>query len=137
MLLAGLQGHAKGGLAVDVNSPTNNAARHKTLVGVFTGKECRVRTPIAHGNAQALARTKHHVGTPGSGRRKKSQGQNVGSYGQANFVASACSTELHIVAHRTTGRGVLYQCSKKFLVRLKSHGVAKNELHANRLGTSL
>ena len=137
MLLAGLKGHAKGWLAVDVNGPTNNTARHKALVGVFAGKECSVRTTIAHGNSQALARPKHHVGTPGSGGRKQGQGQNIGSYGQANFVASAGSTELHVVAHRTAGCGVLHQCSKKFLARLKRHGVAKDELHAYRLGTGL
>ena len=137
MLLAGLKRHAQGWLAVDVNSPTNNTARHKALVGVFTGKECSVRTTIAHGNSQSLGGPKHHVGTPGSGRRKQGQCQNIGCYRQANFAASACCTELHVVAHRTAGCGVLHQCSKKFLARLKGHSVAKDELHAYRLGTGL
>ena len=137
MLLAGLERHAKCGIAVHVNRATDDAAGHKALVGVLASEECRVRTAVAHRNSEALRRTKDDVGTPASRRRQQGQGQNVGSHREAHLMAGTGGAEFHVVAHRTARGRVLHKGSKELVGGLEAHRIAKNQLYANGLSAGL
>ena len=137
MLLAGLECHAKCGIAIHVNGSTNDASGHKALVGVLASEECGMRTAVAHRNSESLRRTKDDVGTPASGRRQQGQRQNVGSYGQAHLVAGTGSAELDVIAYGTAGSRVLHKGSKKLVGGLKAHRIAKHQLYADGLSAGL
>ena len=54
VLFTHLQGHAVGGLSVDIFRQTDDTTRQLTFVGVFCGKKSSVGATESHGNAEAL-----------------------------------------------------------------------------------
>ena len=77
MLFAGLQSHAERGFAAHIPGNADDAAGHAANMRLPRGEKRRMRTAVAHGHAEALARTQRDVGAHGAGRLQQHQRHQV------------------------------------------------------------
>ncbi|MNZ36292.1 hypothetical protein D3C78_537080 [compost metagenome] len=75
VLLAGLQGHAQGGVASRIFGNTDDAPGNRPFVLIAAGKKCRVRPTVAHRHTKPLGRAEHHIGAQFTRRGQQQQAQ--------------------------------------------------------------
>ena len=137
MLLARLQRHAQCGVAVGIDRYADDAARHRALVRIAAGKVGCVRTAVAHGHAEALRGTQHHVRAPFARRREQHQAQDIGCHRDGHAVGLGTCDEIGVVMHRAFGSRVLQQCAVHLVAQRHALEIADHQINAERLGTCL
>ena len=112
VLLAGLKGHAQGGLAQAVFGDTDDSAWEVALQAFTRRKKGGVRSTVAHGNPKPLGAAHHHVGAHGTGAFQNQQGHQIGGKHSADLALRHASHKPGQVLHLAIGIGVLDQTSK-------------------------
>ncbi len=107
VLLAGLQGHAQGGVAVAVLTDPDDATGDEPLVSFLHGEVGGVRPPVSHRYAEALGTAHYGIGAPFAGRRQQRQGQQVGGYGDGDLSFARPPDEFAVIFDAPIGPGVL------------------------------
>ncbi|MNS83265.1 hypothetical protein D3C72_1170480 [compost metagenome] len=130
VLFAGLQGQAVGRVALCVDGDADQAARHRTLVGVTAGHERRMRATETERHAETLAVADHDVRTPFARGGQQGQGQQVGGHGHQAAARMHGIDQRLVVAHLAEGIRVLQQQAEGFRFQRFGRGAhAQHDAH--------
>ena len=134
VLLARLQGHAQGGVALGIHGNTDQAAGHAAHVFLAGGEVGGVRAAEAHGGSEALGGSECHVRTELAGRKQQGQAEQVRGHGHARPGGVGPFAEAAVVDHAAVGGRVLHERSEHAVVEGEALVVADHDLDAARLG---
>ena len=109
VLLAGLQGEPVGRLALGIDRDADQAARHRTLVGIAAGHEGCMRAAETERHAEALAVADDDVRTPGTGRADQGQREQVGGDRDQRAARVDGIGQFGVVVDLAEGVGVLQE----------------------------
>jgi hypothetical protein len=137
VLLARLQGHAEGHLAVRVLGDANHAARHLALEGLAGGEVGGVGAAVAHRYAEALRGADDHVRAPLTRRFQEREAQQVRRHGDVRVFVVGALGHVAVVAHRAVGGRVLEKAAERVLAEDEVLGVLHDHVHPHRLGAAL
>ncbi|MNQ45934.1 hypothetical protein D3C85_597330 [compost metagenome] len=136
VLLAGLQGHAQGGVAPRIFRNTDDPPGNRALVFIAAGKKCCMRPAVAHGHAKSLGRAEHHIGTQFTRRGQQQQAQQIrGDTGQGLLRVQVIDQWPQVVDF-TVGVGVLQQRAEHLVLLQVIHSV-DDQLEAETLSAGL
>ncbi|MCY1296918.1 hypothetical protein D9M70_463340 [compost metagenome] len=136
MLLAGLQGHAQGDVAAGVLGDADDPPGHGALELVTGGEERGVGAAVAHGHAEALGRTEHHVRPQFAGRREQQQAEQVGADAGDRLLPMQVPDQRAQVADLAVGIRVLQQRAEYLVLRQVIHMV-HHQVESEGLGPGL
>ncbi|KAG0772240.1 hypothetical protein G6F22_015892 [Rhizopus arrhizus] len=136
VLLAGLQGQAIGRVALRIHRDADQAARHRTLVGITAGHERGVRAAEAERHAETLAVADHDVRAPFAGGSQQGQCQQVGGHGHQAAARVHGLDQRLVVADLAEGVRVLQQQAEGFRFQRFGRGTdAQHDAHGLGAGT--
>ena len=133
MLLAGLQRHAQGRPAAGVFRHADDAARHGAAELFAGGEIRRVGAAVAHGNAKALARTRHHIGAHFPRRLEQAQAQQVRRDHRDGGLPVQPGDNRCQIVHRARQSGILQHAAEQALPG-QFRRVADDQLEAETFG---
>ena len=134
VLLAGLQRHAQGAVALGIDRNADDAARHLALELVARGHERRMRPAVAHGHPEALAVADDDVGTPFPRGGEQRQREQVSDDRQPRTHRMKLVGKGAVVFESPVGSRIRHQGAKAVAVRLKRTPVANHDVDIERLG---
>ena len=136
VLLAGLQRHPEGAVALRVDRDADDAAWRLPDVLVARGEERRVRAAVAHRDAEALGAADDNVRAHLPGRGGQDQRQEIGGDGHERAGSmSACDDAAQVVQGTPFVR-CLQQHAEDAIVEHHPVRVCDDEFDAERLRTA-
>ena len=134
MLLAGLQRHAQGGAAVNIDGHADEPPRHLAHELLAGREERGMGAAIAKRRAKALRASQRHVRAKLSRGQKQRQAEQIRGHRHARAGCVRAFAEGAVVDHAAVGGGVLHQRAEHATVKGEALVVAHHHLDATRLG---
>ena len=134
VLFAHTQSHTQCGVALDVDTPADDAAGEAALEGLGDGEEAGVRTAEAHRQTEALVAAKGAVGTHLAGGLEQSKSHQIGGHTDKDAKLVGLSDELGVVADFAKLVGILHDSTEESIVELNLAGLADNDFDVARSG---
>ena len=135
VLLARLDRHPVGGLAVPIDGHADQAAGHLADVGVARGEERRVRTAVAERDAEALGAADDDVGAHLARRRDERARQQIGRDDGERLGVVDTTDDRREIADEAVGIRRLEQHAVHVRADLGGRDIDDAQLEAERLGT--
>ena len=136
VLLAGLQRHAQGHIAVTVFRNTDDTAGHVTLELILSAEESGVWTTKSHRHTEALGVTETDVGTPFTGRRNECERHDVCGTRNKSTTGMHTLCELFVVVDLTAVVRVLNHPADIALIERGCGIVTKHQFNFQMLCTT-
>jgi hypothetical protein len=137
VLLAGLERHPEGGVALRVHAEPDDPAGDLPLELVGGGEERGVRAAVPHRHAEPLGVADGAVRPELARRAEEGQRQQVGRDGDVGARGVGGLAEPGVVAHGAVRGRVLEERAERGVVEVELGGVGDDDLHAERLGAAL
>ncbi len=137
VLLAGLERHPEGRVAVAVSGEADDAAGQPALEGVGRREEGRVRAAVAERHAEALAVAERDVRAPRARGLEDREGEQVRGDGEERARGVRAVRERGVVHDLAVGRGVLHEHADRVGVGLEGERVDGLDRDPERAGAGL
>ena len=137
VLLAGLQGHTHGAVALCIDGDTDDTAGHLAQELLAASVEASGRATIAHRDTETLGGTDHTVSAPLARRREQCQSQQVSSHAHEDVLGVRFLNPSVEVVDAAPIVRVLDHRTEEGLVEFHLVGFANHKLDAVRRSVGL